>query len=173
MKKNALILVLAMLVSLLAACGGPGDADSGLTAPAGSTSELMDKLYENVTVELPLITTGVDFSDEYALSAYIGTTDASSLVEASVSESMIGAQAYSVVLVRVTDAAAAEEVARTMFDQIDTRKWICVEATEKQAAVCGDLVCFVMLSPDYGVTSDQIIDAFTAMCGGKIGTVIQ
>ena len=58
-----------------------------------------------------------------------------------------------------------------MFDNIDTRKWVCVEATEKQAAVCGDLVLFVMLNPEYGVTCDQIVESFTTLCGGTVDSV--
>lgn len=169
MKKSALILVFALLLSLLSGCGN----NTQLTAPEGTTAELMDKLYENVTVELSLVTMDVDLNDEYALSTYTGQTSAADIVEASVSESMLGAQAYSVVLLRAADAETAEALAKTMFQQINTRKWICVEATEKQAAVCGDLVCFVMLDPVYGVTAGQIIEAFTALCGGQVSTVIQ
>lgn len=171
MKKIALILTLALCLSLFAGCSSTDEP--ALTAPEGTTEELMNKLYENVTVELPLMTMPVDLTDEYAVSIYLGMDGADAVVEASVSESMIGAQAYSVVLVRCTDAAQAETVANAMFSNIDMRKWICVEATEKQAAVCGDLVLFVMLDPAYGVTCDQIVESFTALCGGTVGTVLK
>lgn len=171
MKKIALVLVLALCLSLFAGCGN--DTAEALTAPEGSTEELMNKLYENVTVELPLMTMPVDLTDEFAVSTYLGMEGADAVKEASFSESMIGAQAYSVVMVRLNDAAQAETVAKAMFDNIDTRKWICVEATEKQAAVCGDLVLFVMLNPEYGVSCDQIVESFTTLCGGTVGTVLK
>jgi len=171
MKKIALTLALVLLVSVLAACGG--NSAPALTAPEGTTEELMNKLYENITVELPLMTMPVDLNDEFSLTTYLGVSSADGIVEASVSESMIGAQAYSVVLARANDAATAETLAQTMFDNIDPNKWICVCATEKQAVVCGDLVCFVMLSPEYGVTTDDIISAYTTVCGGQVGTVIK
>ena len=172
MKKIAIILTLALCLSLFAGCGSQSAAPT-ITAPAGTTEELMNKLYENVTVELPLMTMPVDLTDEYAVSTFLGTADVSAVKEASASESMIGAQAYSVELVRVNDAAQAEAVAQAMFDSIDTRKWVCVEATEKQAVVCGDLVMFVMLDPQYGVTTNQIVEAFTTVCGGTVGTILK
>lgn len=171
MKKIALFLAVTIIMSLLAGCGG--SAKPAVTAPEGTTEELINKIYENVTVELPLMTIPVDFADEYSVSAYTGLNGTESLVEASASESMIGAQAYSLVLVRLNDADQAETIAQSMFDNIDTRKWICVEATEKQAVVCGDLVMFVMLDPQYGVTTDQIVEAFTQVCGGTVGSVIK
>lgn len=171
MKKISLLLAIAMMLSVFTGCGG--NAEPTVTAPEGTTEELIAKIYENVTVELPLMTIPVDFSDEYSVSAYLGLSGTESLVEASASESMIGAQAYSLVLVRLNDAQQAETIAQSMFDNIDTRKWVCVEATEKQAVVCGDLVMFIMLSPEYGVTTDQIVEAFTTVCGGTVGSVIK
>lgn len=168
-----------MTLSLFAGCGrgsvdGTSEAtQSAVTAPEGTTEELLNKLYENVTVELSLVTMPVDIADADALTYMTGLTDASVITEASVSEPMMGSQAYSVVMVRVTDEAEAETVAQTMFDNINTRKWICVEATTKQAAVCGDLVLFVMLNPEYGVSCDQIVEGFTTLCGGTVESVIK
>lgn len=178
MKKIALILALAMALSLFTGCTNAGETtetttEPAITAPEGTTEELINKLYENVTVELPLMTMPVDLTDVDALTYMTGLTDASNLVEVSVSEPMMGSQAYSVLMVRVTDEAEAETVAQNIFDNIDTRKWICVEATTKQAAVCGDLVMFVMLDPQYGVSCDQLVEAFTTVCGGTVESVIQ
>lgn len=173
MKKLAIVLTLALCLSLFAGCGDAAASADTLTAPEGTTEELMNKLYENVTVELPLMTMPVDLADEYSVTTFLGLEGADAVKEASASESMIGAQAYSVVLVRLNDAAQAETVAQAMFDNIDMRKWVCVEATEKQAVVCGDLVLFVMLNPEYGVTCDQIAESFTTLCGGSVGTVLK
>ena len=172
MKKIALVLTLALCLSLFAGCGDAQSAET-VTAPAGTTEELMNKIYEHVTVELPLMTMAVDLADEFAVSTYLGAASAEGVKDAAFSESMIGSQAYSISMVRMESAEAAEGMAKTMFDNIDTRKWICVEATEKQAVVCGDLVLFVMLNPEYGVTCDQIVESFTTVCGGTVGTVLK
>lgn len=183
MKKIALIL---SLVLLLTACGNAAAPETTApettapiettapvetTAPAESepefvlteTEELLNKIYENVTVELPLMTMPIDLADEFALTTYTGAASADGMIEGAFSESMIGAQAYSLTLVKCESDEAAVALAQTMFDNIDTRKWVCVEATEKQAVACGDLAFFVMLNPEYGVTSDAIVEAFTGM----------
>ena len=136
------------------------------------TEELLNKIYENVTVELPLMTMPIDLADEFALTAYTGAASAEGMIEGAFNESMIGAQAYSLSLVKCESAEKAAELAQTMFDNIDTRKWVCVEATEKQAVVAGDLAFFVMLNPEYGVTSDAIVEAFTTVVGTDV-TVIK
>ena len=195
MKKIALIL---SLVLMLAACtAAPAETTTTpveTTTPAETTvpvettepmetepefefvvtetEELLNKIYENVTVELPLMTMFIDLADEFALSTYTGATSAEGMIEGAFNESMIGAQAYSLSLVKCESAEKAAEVAQTMFDNIDTRKWVCVEATEKQAVVAGDLAFFVMLNPEYGVTADQIVEAFTTVVGVEV-TVIK
>ena len=180
MKKIALIL---SLVLMLAACTA---APAETTAPVETepviesepefvlteTEELLNKIYENVTVELPLMTMSIDLADEFAVTAYTGAASAEGMIEGAFNESMIGAQAYSLSLVKCESAEKAAEVAQTMFDNIDTRKWVCVEATEKQAVVCGDLAFFVMLNPEYGVSSDAIVEAFTTAVGAEV-TVIK
>ena len=194
MKKIALIL---SLVLMLAACGttapettAPAETTTPVettvpvetTEPAiesepefvlSATEELLNKIYENVTVELPLMTMPIDLADEYAVPTFTGAETAEGMIEGAFSESMIGAQAYSLSLVKCESAEKAAELAQTMFDNIDTRKWVCVEATEKQAVVCGDLAFFVMLNPEYGVTADEIVTAFTTVCGGAVDTVIK
>ena len=197
MKKIALIL---SLVLMLAACGttapettAPAETTTPVetTAPVETlpletepviesepefvlteTEELLNKIYENVTVELPLMTMPIDLADEFAVTAYTGAASAEGMIEGAFNESMIGAQAYSLSLVKCESADKAAELAQTMFDNIDTRKWVCVEATEKAAVVCGDLAFFVMLNPEYGVTSDAIVEAFTAVAGGE-ATIIK
>ena len=193
MKKIALFLSLVLLLGCMTACGSkPAETvPPTTTAPVETqpietepviesvpefvlteTEELLNKIYENVTVELPLMTMPIDLADEFALSAYTGATSAEGMIEGAFNESMIGAQAYSLTLVKCESAEAAAALAQTMFDNSDTRKWVCVEATEKQAVVCGDLAFFVMLNPEYGVTADQIVEAFTTVVGVEV-TVIK
>lgn len=132
MKKFALVLALVMLLSAFAGCGGNANETTtpAVAAPEGTTDELLNKLYENVTVELNLMNIPVDLTDADAIAYYTGAESAEGMVEATVSEPMMGSQAYSITLVRCEDAEKAAALAQTMFDNIDTRKWICVEATE-------------------------------------------
>ncbi len=170
MKKFISIILLAAMCLALTACSNtpaeeqkPQGADlSGL-----SLEEIINKIYEAKPTELPLMNMPVDTADADALAAYTGLTDASLVKEAMFSESMIGSQAYSMVLVRVNDAAKAAEVAQAMMDNINPAKWICVEADDVDAAVYGDLVLFMMIHSELGAAADYVA-AFKTVCGGVL-----
>ena len=175
MKKIALIL---SLVLMLAACGAqPAEttAPAAATAPEGTCAELMEKVYENVTVELALMTetTETSLSDAEMFAYLTGLQSNEGVSDVAVSLPMMGAQAYHVVMVRADSNEKAAELAQYLFDNSDMARWVCVQATEKQAVVCGDLAFFVMLNPEYGVTSEQVVEAFTTVCGGTVDSVIK
>ena len=175
MKKIALIL---SLVLMLAACGAqPAEttAPAAATAPEGTCAELVEKLYENVPVELMLTTETMEttLSDAEMFAYLTGLQNNEGVADVAVSMPMMGSQAYHVVLVRAESADKAAELAQYLFDNADMARWVCVQATEKQAVVCGDLAFFVMLDPQYGVTCDQLVEGFTTVCGGAVDTVIK
>ena len=175
MKKIALIL---SLVLMLAACGAqPAEttAPAAATAPEGTCAELVTKLYENVPVELALMTetTETSLSDAEMFAYVTGLESNEGVADVAVSMPMMGSQAYHVVLVRAESNEKAAELAQYLFDNSDMARWVCVQATEKQAVVCGDLAFFVMLDPQYGVTCDQLVEGFTTVCGGAVDTVIK
>lgn len=182
MKKFAFVLALVIAMSCFAGCGSkpaettvPETTIPAVTAPEGTTEELMNKLYENVSVELSLATETTEgaLADAEMFSYLTAIESMEGIVDAAVSMPMMGSQAYHVVLVRAESSEKAAELAQVMYDNMDMARWVCVCATEKQAAVCGDLAMFVMLDPQYGVTSDQIVEAFTTVCGGAVDTVIK
>ncbi len=175
MKKFAWVMACIMVIAALAGCGAGsngGTADAA-KSPEGTASELIAKIYENVKIELPLMDFPVDLADSVSVESFTGAESADGMVEAVASESMMGAQAYSLVLVRCENAETADKLADTMMKNINTAKWVCVEATEKQAVVCGDVVMFIMLNPEYDVTTDQVVEAFTTVCGGSVSRVVK
>ena len=179
MKKIALVLALVLAMGCMTACGGTKTpettAPAAVTAPEGTTGDLIAKLYENVTVELALMTeTTEGMLSDLEMFTYLTTIESmDGIVDAAVSQPMMGSQAYHIVLARAESNEKAAELAQHMFDTMDMARWVCVQATEKQAVVCGDLAFFVMLDPQYGVTSEQIVEAFTTVCGGAVDSVIK
>ncbi len=170
MKKLISIILLAAMALTLTACSNtPAEPEKpqGADLSGVSLEEIINKIYENKPTELPLMSMPVDTADADALAAFTGISDASLVKEAMVSESMIGSQAYSMVLVRVNDAAKAGDVAQMMLDNINPAKWICVEADDIDAAVYGDLVMFMMLHSELGAAADYVA-AFKTVCGGVL-----
>lgn len=164
----SLLLVTVLALSLFVACGkdegGAQGADlSGLTAEA-----LIGKIYETVMPEFSLNTMTIDLADADSVSWLTGISDPALLSDAAISEPMMSSQAYSMVLVRVADAAKAEEVAQTMLDNINPAKWVCVEADDIDAAIYGDLVLFVMINSEFGIPAADFVGAFKTLAGGAL-----
>ena len=171
MKKLIAILMLAAMVLSLTACGAktPAEDKPQGAALSGETVEaLIEKIYETKMPEFALMTMPVDLADAEGTAWLTGVSDPALLKEAAVSESMMGSQAYSLVLARVADAAKAEEVAQMMLDNIDPRKWICVAADDIDAAIYGDLVLFVMIDSGFGIPAADFVGAFKTIAGGAL-----
>lgn len=167
------LLALAMAAALsLAACGASSQSTTATPAPTAtpetSTAEdgvsddmgvaevaepdselsaMVDSIYEAYPVELMMMqTTAIDLDDEAWLTYNTGlSAEEAALVDAGVkSESMTGSQAYTLVLLRVKDAANAQTVADTMLDKMDPARWVCVMADKMRVATFDDKVLFVM-----------------------------
>lgn len=168
------LLALAMAAALsLAACGASSQSTTATPAPTAtpetSTAEdgamtedmgvaevaepdselsaMVDSIYEAYPVELMMMqTTAIDLNDETWLTYNTGlSAEEAALVDAGVkSESMTGSQAYTLVLLRVKDAADAQTVADAMLENMDPARWVCVMADKMRVATFDDKVLFVM-----------------------------
>lgn len=141
----------------------------------GTLPELIEAIYEKEPVELSVgEPMEVDLTDANAAQYSLGLSDVSKVSEAYTSESMIGAQAYSLAAVRVKDAADAAEVAQAMFDGIDQAKWICVTADALTVTACDDIVLLVMADTELSATwHTDLRDAFLSVMGGKASVSLE
>lgn len=164
----SLILTIAMALSMLTACGGTAAGSQNALADK-SLEDILAAVYEEKSPEFPLVTTPVDLADANSVKYFTGLDDSSKVKEAIVSEAAIGSQAYSLVLLRVNDAADAEAIAEAVKTGIDSRKWICVEADDMASSVSGDVVMFVMISSAFAdsITAADLTDAFNTAAGLK------
>ena len=146
-------------------------------APQSEMSALISTIYTNhAPLELMLDTIPNEYfpieSIMESITYYTGLADGSKIAEIAISEPMMG-QAYSLVVVKVNNADDAAAVAQEMYDNIDQRKWICVEADTKTAAYCGDVVMFFMVNASFEdqVSTASMVEAFKASVDGEV-TVI-
>lgn len=171
--KKIITLVLALALALsMAACGGNNAAK--VEPLTGTLEEIIASINEkHGAVELPLMTMTLDLTDIDGLTYNTGLTSADKITEAAISEPMMG-QPYSLVLVRVADAANAAEIAKQMLDNIDNRKWVCMEADTEVAAYYGDVAMFFMVSSEFAeqTSTDKMLEAFKSICAGEV-TVVQ
>ena len=124
---------------------------------------LITKTYENATIELPMLNTSVvDINDSNALKFSTGLDSNEGIEAVVVSEPLMSSQAYSLVLVKVKDGANVEDIKQKMFDNIDTRKWICVEADEVYATDSQNVVALVMANQEW---AKPVYDSLKSLLG--------
>lgn len=139
----------------------------------GTTSEIIDKIYaSHAPMELYVDTMELDLSDSDAVRFNTGLKSGEKLSQASISEAMMS-QAYSLVVLRVKNAADAPQVAQDIYDNVNTRKWVCVEADTKTVMYSGDVVVLFMIDSGFHdvATVESMQEAFKTVCGGSMTIV--
>lgn len=173
MKKSLIILLVIAMALSMAACRRKQAA-----APlAGTMEENVTKIMEENPAEfmggmMPLDLKDTSEEALWSLKSITGLDSAEKITDAAAYEPMTGAQAFSLVLVRVADAADTKAIAQQMVDNIDPRKWICAMADQVMAAGYSDTVMFIMLDSGLGKTAQSYVDAFADVCGGKLDFTI-
>lgn len=171
MKKIATFFLAAVMLLGVAGCAQKPALQGGVE---GTTAEIMDKLYANHTaVDLYLETRDLDIADADAVAHNLGLENGGALSQCSLSEPMMGSQAYSLAVVRVKDGNDTAQIAKEIYDNVNMHKWICVEADVKTVAYSGDVVMMYMVNSEFSdvPTVQSIQDAFRTVCGGQITIV--
>ena len=184
MKKLIAILLASLFLFGMTACGCDKTNDPSANTTEGKQTVLSGTMEENVNKlmqanpaefmggMMPLDLKDTSEEGLWALKSYTGLDSAKDITDAAAYEPMTGAQAFSLVLVRVADGANAKDVAQQMKDNIDPRKWICAMADDVMAAGYRDVVMFIMVDTGLGKTAQSYVDAFATLCGGKLDFTI-
>ena len=148
-----------LIVTMLVGCAPKTSNNTGANPFAGQAlADILENIYAGVTVDLPMLfTTEITAETE---TAYLGTSGLD-MKEAIASESMIGAIAYSVCLVRMNEGADTAAAAKDIKANVNAGKWICVQVDPANVLVetAGDVVVLIM-SNDYAT---DIQESFLAL----------
>ena len=126
-------------------------------------STLIDEIYKGKEDVLPKLQTQfIEPTDTESVKGATGLDNGNDLQYIAISEPMMSSQAYSLVLVKVKDGVDANNIAKTMSEKIDTRKWICVSAEKLYATSSNDIVCLVMASEEW---AKPVYEGFKALAG--------
>lgn len=135
-------------------------------APAASGLQaVVDAIYEKYPVPFMAGTIPAEMINADSYAYYTGLADDSQVAEVLVSESMIGAQAYSLVLVNVKEGEDVNAVADAMLGGIDQRKWMCVEADLIRTVTHGNTVMLIMIDSSMEIAIDGFVTAFEEVVG--------
>lgn len=144
-----------------------GSAPQTEAEPDAELAALVDSIYEVYPVEIMMPQTrAIDLAEESWLKYNAGLTlDEGALVDAGVlSESLTGSQAYSLVLLRLKDAADAPAIAEAMLENIDPAKWVCVGADVQRVVAFDDKVLYVMANRELADVN-ALVDALPEALG--------
>lgn len=188
----SLTLALAMILTLFAGCGKTSaDGQTSATGQApetaatteaaasveGTMEELLNKIVEIQPVEFFGETMTIDLTDTseeglWNFQSHTGLENADEVTDVAFFEPMMGSIAYSMVAVRVNNEVGTKSVAEAMKAGINPRKWVCVEANDILVAGYADVVLFIMLDTEGGLTAQGFVDAFQQVVGADLEFVI-
>lgn len=168
-KTVKIIIVVALVIALVAVVGGflmmknSKPASNLSVNSAEDLTALVDQIYSNVSIEMPMLQTmPLETTDADMVKSFTGLDSAEDIEYLVASEPMMSSQAYSLVLVKVKDGVDADAVAKTMNENIDARKWICVTAEKVYTVASGDVVCLVMSNEE---TANTVYESFKTLAG--------
>lgn len=147
MNKIQKILTVLILTTVFALTG------CGNKTVEGKLSDIMDKVYSEVYIDVPederpFLETfdALDVAPDN-LEYYIGTTDID-YESIYVTEPAMSSIAHSTVLIRMKDGADIEDAKTKIKDNVNPRKWLCVEVPEDEIIVKnkGNLIILIMVA---------------------------
>lgn len=174
-KKNIvfLFIIMGMMVILLTACSTNNNNNNNQNSvqtkleeikSADNLTNIITKVYSNIDENqvIGLTTDVIDISDADSVKMYTGLDNGNDLEYAVVSQPLMSSKAYSFVLAKVKSGVNANDIAKKMSEQVDTRRWICVEAEKLYATNSGDVVCLVMADSE---KAKAVYDSFQKEAG--------
>lgn len=169
----SLMLVAVLMLGTFTSCAGKADNKGDKKPLTATLSEITDQIIEKNPDIIEGEKIEIDLKDtseegKWLIESNLGLKDISKIKEAVVYEPMMNSMAFSMVLVRVNKAEDAKDVAKEMKENINPRKWVCVEADDIQVVGYDDIVMFIMLDSGLNLKTQSFVDAFKEICGGKL-----
>ena len=178
--KNIIIIVIVALIILITlgiifisqkATNKTGSTNLNPIEKQEDLSTLIDEIYKGKEDVLPKLQTQfIEPTDTESVKGATGLDNGNDLQYIAISEPMMSSQAYSLVLVKVKDGVDANNIAKTMSEKIDTRKWICVSAEKLYVTNHNNIIFFVMSDEDWATVT---YNSFKEYVGNEIGKELQ
>ena len=130
--------------------------------------KLSTDVHEGVEKKPFIDTMEINLDEEGALKAATGLKDKSNVEFATRTEAMIGAQAYSFVLIKVDASADIEAMKQEIIENINLSKWVCVHADKAYVTNYGSIIMLVM-GDDEISDIDAIYENFKEVSNNNLG----
>ena len=160
MKKFLSLILCAMMVLTLVACGSKdaGNAGGNKEGDTMDLTAMVDKLYEGINADnMPMVMTQEVPADAFEGVFFIPAVEGATGV---MSEPMMSSIAHSVCLMRVAEGTDVEATRAAIEANMNPRKWLCVEAEKSGVIANGNTILLVMCAE---ANYQTIVDNFNAL----------
>ncbi len=128
--------------------------------------KMVNTIYIELGDALPLLEFQKINSSTESWKSFTGLSDSSNVEFTVVSEPLMNAQAYSLVVLKVKDTSKIEDMKQEMYDNINMAKWICVSAEKLYITNSGDIIFMVMASDEWAT---PVYEKFKKYVNNNIG----
>ena len=160
-----ILLAVIMLVVIMFVLGNNKNNVSEFNT-ASDVKKMVKSIYSELGDALP----SLEFQDindsTEAWKLYTGLSDSSNVDFIVISEPLMSAQAYSLVVLKVKDTSKIESMKQEMYDNINMAKWICVSAEKLYITNSNDIIFMVMASDDWAI---PVYNSFKKYVNNNIG----
>lgn len=163
---SLIALAVVMLVVIMYVRGRDNQNNTSKFKTARDVKTMIKSIYNDLGDTLPALEfQGINDSTE-AWKYYTGLSDSSNVDYIVISEPLMNAQAYSLVVLKVKDTSKIESMKQEMYDNIDMAKWICVSADKMYITNSNDIIFMVMASEDWAT---PVYNSFKKYVNNNIG----
>ena len=162
---SLIVLVIALLVIIMFIVGKSKESVSKFKT-SDDLKNMINTIYNELGDTLPALDfQNIDSSTE-SFKYYTGLSDSSNVEFFVVSEPLMNAQAYSLVVLKVKDTSKIETMKQEMYNNINMAKWVCVSAEKLYITNSDDIIFMVMASDNWAT---PVYNGFKKYVNNNIG----
>lgn len=162
---SLVVLVIILIVVIMFIFGKSKESDLKFKS-SDDLKNMINSIYKDLGDTLPALDfQNIDSSTE-SLKYYTGLSDGNNVDFFVVSEPLMNAQAYSLVVIKVKDTSKIETMKQEMYNNINMAKWLCVSA-EKLYITNSDDIIFMVMARDNWAT--PVYNGFKKYVNNNIG----
>lgn len=162
---SLVVLVIILIVVIMFIFGKSKESDSKFKS-SDDLKNMINSIYNDLGDTLPALDfQNIDSSTE-SLKYYTGLSDGNNVDFFVVSEPLMNAQAYSLVVIKVKDTSKIETMKQEMYNNINMAKWLCVSAEKLYITNSDDIIFMVMASDNWAT---PVYNGFKKYVNNNIG----
>lgn len=163
---SLIALAVVMLAVIMLVRGRGNETSTSKFGTVDDVKTMVKSIYKDLGDILPALEFQKLNNSTESLNYFTGLSDSSNVKFTVVSEPLMNAQAYSLVVLKVKDVSKIEDMKQEMYENINMAKWICVSAEKLYITNSDDIIFMVMASDDWAT---PVYNGFKKYVNNNIG----